>query len=934
LQRDGLGANGAGANALGFGTSVPAAPGYSAIIPSIAFEVDTWDNSAAGIDDIPQDHVAIHVHGNMATTIGSPTSALASGTDITDGLCHQIRVTWQPGINNIRIYFDSDPVPRVNVFYNMVGLVFAGNPMVWWGVTASAGGAAMTQRVCVGANFAGVGPDLSLCEGESAQLLGTGGVAYSWLPSSPILSNTAIQNPVFGPAAAGTYTVSAQTTNITGCTDRDTTIVTVYPNPVAIPGTPGNLCLGDSIQLGGPSQPNQSYAWSPSTGLSSTTFAAPWLSSPSPGLTNYALIVTDTGNPAACADTATVAITALDTPMATVTAVNPAICLGNTSLLTATASNGAAPYAHLWSNATATPSQVVSPPNTSTYTVSISDANNCTTAGTVTVVVNDTPTVIVTATPDTICAGVTSQLTATPIGGSPGYSFLWNSGGATATTTVAPLATGSHTVTVTDGLGCQGSASTVIVVNVSDSIDILNADTQICTNGSVQVQNTFSTAGIDTWTWSPPTGVSNPAVPDPILTPTATTTYSLSGLNSGTGCGYTDTLRITFVPLAPPNIALGPDTTICFGNSLLLDAGNPGFGHAWNTGDSLQQISATTAGLYAVLVYDTMGCGYQATDSLALAIQPLPTPQLIADTTICAGDSLQLQAGNFSGYAWSTGSNNAMIVVQQAGIYWVEVRDGANCTGTDTFALGVQALPSVSFGALAAQYCVLDPAVQLVGLPSGGIFSGAVSANGLFDPLAAGGGAHALQYVYSDSLGCIGQAMQSTMVALPPSPALAGPDLQGESQITLQAQPVALGTGSWITTNFPGTVSNPNSPNAILNSDSAGTFPLVWTVQNPPCPSSSDTVWVTFEGINIPTAFSPNDDGVNDVYFIRGLGGYPGSKLFIFNRWGDQVWNSEDYQNDWNGVGKQAQPLVDDTYFAVLEYGGKRVQTYVVLKRQ
>ena len=66
---------------------------------------------------------------------------------------------------------------------------------------------------------------------------------------------------------------------------------------------------------------------------------------------------------------------------------------------------------------------------------------------------------------------------------------------------------------------------------------------------------------------------------------------------------------------------------------------------------------------------------------------------------------------------------------------------------------------------------------------------------------------------------------------------------------------------------------------------------------------------------------------------IRGLAGFPGSSLLIFNRWGNEVWSSNDYQNDWGGANREGQPLVDDTYYAVLTYGGKQYNTFVVLKR-
>jgi gliding motility-associated-like protein len=549
--------------------------------------------------------------------------------------------------------------------------------------------------------------------------------------------------------------------------------------------------------------------------------------------------------------------------------------------------------------------------------------------------VNDTATLMLLAMPDSICAGATAQLTVTPTGGSPFYSYLWSTGDTTDSATVAPLSSTSYAVTVTDNLGCEARGTVSVVVSVSDSLDIVVPDTLLCLGSSLLIQGTYSSPNINTWNWNPSVGLSNPGNPNTTITPTASTTYFLSGTNASTGCGYTDSIRIDYISLAAPLVNLGADTTLCAGNFLLLDAGNPGFNYAWTTGDTLQQVNAGTAGWFGVLVYDTLGCNYQASDSLFLMLQPSPAPNLGPDTTICAGASLLLQAGNFGGnYLWSDGSSSATLLAQSAGSYWVEVRDSLGCWGSDTVQLNVQPLPTVSFGALAATYCSLDSAVVLVGNPAGGSFTGTTGPNGLFDPNVAGGGIFTIDYQFTDGFGCSATVSQSTIVVLPPSPANAGQDDQGESQITLQAQPVSIGTGAWLTGSFPGTMSDAGDPMATVTFDSAGTYLLVWTVSNPPCPTNFDSLWVTFEGIHIPTGFSPNDDGVNDFYFIRGLGSYPGTKLLIFNRWGNQVWGSDDYKNDWNGVNASNQPLVEDTYFAVIEYGDRRVQVYVVLKRQ
>jgi gliding motility-associated-like protein len=386
-----------------------------------------------------------------------------------------------------------------------------------------------------------------------------------------------------------------------------------------------------------------------------------------------------------------------------------------------------------------------------------------------------------------------------------------------------------------------------------------------------------------------------------------------------------------------PIPGLGNDTTICQGDSLLLDVSTSGVTFSWNTGATTGSFMVDSAGLYTVWVTNSAGCS--AGDSVVVGLRALPVVNLGADARICSGDGMGLVApplpvgGSTYTYLWSTGSTSDSIWVTVAGDYWVQVTDSLGCMEDDSLHLDVTALPIVSFGLLLPEYCLTDPSVALVGSPAGGTWSGATSAAGVFDPTAVGAGGHTVVYAYTDSLGCAGADTQATVVGLPPSPALAGGDQSVGTQAVLQAGIPAVGTGHWSIGNFPGLFSGVNSPDAVAVWDESGVYPFVWTVENAPCPPVSDTVWITFEGLHVPTGFSPNGDGMNDYYVIRGLGSFPGAKLDVFNRWGNVVWASADYQGEWNGGNENGNPLVEDTYYAVLEYGGKRVSTFIVLER-
>ncbi|MFT6727761.1 MAG: gliding motility-associated-like protein, partial [Flavobacteriales bacterium] len=105
------------------------------------------------------------------------------------------------------------------------------------------------------------------------------------------------------------------------------------------------------------------------------------------------------------------------------------------------------------------------------------------------------------------------------------------------------------------------------------------------------------------------------------------------------------------------------------------------------------------------------------------------------------------------------------------------------------------------------------------------------------------------------------------------------------------------------------------------------------TASNGPCPSSMDSVLITVNDLLIPSGFSPNGDMDNDLLVIDGLLDRPGSSLIIFNRWGNEVYSNNNYENDWDGSGKDGSLLPDDTYFMILQAAGIEHRGYLVIKR-
>jgi gliding motility-associated-like protein len=91
---------------------------------------------------------------------------------------------------------------------------------------------------------------------------------------------------------------------------------------------------------------------------------------------------------------------------------------------------------------------------------------------------------------------------------------------------------------------------------------------------------------------------------------------------------------------------------------------------------------------------------------------------------------------------------------------------------------------------------------------------------------------------------------------------------------------------------------------------------------------------ITVNDFVIPTLITPNMDGKNDYFVIRGLATLGKTELMIFDRRGAEVYKNMNYDNSWNGVDYNKHPLPDDTYFFVLKSAnGKSISGYIVIRR-
>ncbi|RYD52904.1 MAG: T9SS type A sorting domain-containing protein [Sphingobacteriales bacterium] len=277
----------------------------------------------------------------------------------------------------------------------------------------------------------------------------------------------------------------------------------------------------------------------------------------------------------------------------------------------------------------------------------------------------------------TICSGSGINLNA----GNAGSTYLWSTGATTQS--IDATTTGTYSVQVTNATGCSGRDTIVVNVSPLPTVNLGN-DTAFCSGNTVTLN-----AGNpnNAYLWS--TGAT-----------TQTLTASTSGIysvrvTSPFGCIGRDTVVVTVNPL--PVVNLGPDTAICSGNTVTLNAGNPNNAYLWSTGATTQTISVSTAGTYSVRVTNTNGC--IGRDTLVLTVNPTPVVNLGADTAICNGSAVTLNAGNAgASYLWSTGATTQTISATAAGTYSVRVTNTSGCIGRDTIVVSINPRPTVNLG--------------------------------------------------------------------------------------------------------------------------------------------------------------------------------------------------------------------------------------------
>lgn len=366
-------------------------------------------------------------------------------------------------------------------------------------------------------------------------------------------------------------------------------------------------------------------------------------------------------------------------PVVTTAASTSASCFGNSDgSATVTVTSGAAPYTYSWApvgGSGATASGVPA----GTYTCTVTDANGCTNATTVTVTEPAVLTATTMQTNVSCFGGSDGSAMMTVTGGTPAYTYSWSASPST-TATAAGLSAGVHTCYVTDQNGCQMTRT----FNITEPAQALT--TAATTNGDVCPGDTAMLIGTAmggtmgyAYNWMP--GNMSTSVASDI--PTGTTTYTLL-VTDANGCTSSSTTTVTVY--TAPVVSLGADFSSCV--SAMLDAQNAGSTFLWSEGSTTQMINVTMTGPYNVVVTDANGC--EGMDTINVTINANPTVVgSAAMNFVCTGEpTVQLFESPAGGTWTGAGVFGSTFEPDTAGVGTHDLvytyTDSLGCSGVDT----------------------------------------------------------------------------------------------------------------------------------------------------------------------------------------------------------------------------------------------------------
>lgn len=524
-----------------------------------------------------------------------------------------------------------------------------------------------------------------------------------------------------------------------------------------------------------------------------------------------------------------------------------------------------------------------------------------------------------------------------------GISYFWDFGDGHTSTDFQPKHVFDSAGTYHVMLVALDSISCILVD--TDYVDVFvgapptaitNPVNAICRGDSVQL----NASGGVSYVWSPNYNISNDSIDNPLVWPDTTTLYTVI-VNDSCGADTSELLVTVF----QKNISISPDTIICIGQTTQLTASG-GITYAWQPAASLNNAtinnpiaSPNTNTTYTVEITDVNSCVWDT--SVTISVDTIvPIALAMNDTTICKGDTIQIYGSGTWGrtYNWTPTAtlinptdSNPWAFPSQNTTYIMEVTNGCE-SDFDTLVVAV----------LEVSATIVDDTSVCIGNRANLWASGGESyywsptmglSNNTSPNISPEIYVPITYYVdVTDSNGC--STMLSVFVDTLTNPKVnLGEDIEANWGETVELNSNSNGV-QYTWTPKEG-LSCSDCPNPIVNTQASSTYYL--TVLGVNGCYSYDTISVFFDGaIYVPNSFTPDGDGINDIFYAYGID-IKEFEMYIFDRWGEKLFYSDDMEDGWNGTYKGTL-VKNDTYVwkvifkDVLDKRGELIGTVTLIR--
>jgi gliding motility-associated-like protein len=359
-------------------------------------------------------------------------------------------------------------------------------------------------------------------------------------------------------------------------------------------------------------------------------------------------------------------------------------------------------------------------------------------------------------------------------------------------------------------------------------------------------------------------------------------------------CGnlLSDSIVVGLQPKIP--FYIGPDKTKCNADTVHLNAPAGFISYLWGPNYNINSSTSTSVivnplvdTMYHVKAQKSPGCFVY--DSVAIKVNTSPDIELGRDTSFCMGNSIILSApSTFSAYQWNTGANSPQITVSTAGSYSIRAKTIEGCYSSDTIVTSIYSLPAIK---LDKNPEICYGASRLL---DAGPFNSYVWQNGSTSRTLAAASTGTYYVTVIDQHGCVNSdtTVIKTVVPLPDKFLLPETSLCTYETKTLKPS----GT-------YQKYLWSNGATGSSINISRGGLYWLQ-VVDSKGCKGVDSTVVIAkecLEGVYVPTAFSPNNDGRNDEFRVLAFGKIQTFELTLYNRWGQVVFRSNDRLKGWDG---------------------------------